>query len=78
MDQITVRFSVGSIIADNRMPFSINQGLELDAKLDNPLSFPNMIMTIAVLTFVGIKIDQEFSLAHKEIIQQDLYQTSPV
>jgi len=57
MDEITMWLSMRSIVANNRIPFSSNQGFELDAEFDHPTPFPDVIMTIAVLAFAWIEID---------------------
>ena len=72
MDQVTMWFSMCGIIANYRIPFSINQSLELDAEFYNPLPFPDVIVPIAVVTFPWVKVDQEFSLSHTMIIQQEV------
>ena len=69
MDEITVRLSVSGIVANNGMPFSIDQSFELDAEFQNLISFPDVMMTIAVLSFAWIQVNQEFSLTHGKIIQ---------
>jgi len=70
MDQIAVWLPVSSVVANNGMPFSVNQGFKLDAEFNNPISFPGVEVAVAVLAFIWIKIDQEFPLTHGVIIQQ--------
>jgi hypothetical protein len=48
------------------MPFSIDQRFELDAELNNLISLPDVVVAVAVLTFVRIKVNQEFSLTHAD------------
>lgn len=62
---------MGGIVANDGIPFSTNQGFVLDAELNNLIPFPDVVVAIAVLTFIRIKVNQEFPLTHGMIIQQD-------
>ena len=73
MDKVAVRFSMSTVITDNRVPFSINQGLKLNAKFNDLVSFPDMTVSITVLAIVRVQVNDEFSLTHVAIIQQDLF-----
>ena len=73
---IPMRFSVGSIVSDNGMPFITDKGFVLNPKLGNLITLPGMVMAIAIEAFFWVEINDKFAFADSACSGQK-YNTNP-
>jgi hypothetical protein len=61
---IAVRFSMGSIITDHRIPFILEKCFQLNAKFGDLLAFGYMVMSVTALASFRVKVDEKFAFCH--------------